>query len=491
MGSLESAGEGAHPAPVGGESGGPSSSEVGSGQWVQVERERRRWAKAELGRRVGVSSPAISQYEAGTLRSPALKARLLAILGAPAESGGEAVSDVLEVPKTVGCQASEEVRIGVPGTWDAAIYTAFEPMAFMKGVEATFEVLPGWGTHPLEHLEVGLYHALIHNRFLLSSSWAASRNIRVIMIAPLYTYRGQSIFVSRKYIEDKVLQRPDVTKKDAQILTAYMAQPFDISATSTNIPWLRNTRAQALLLQGARFAYVPGTDLEAALQQLYTSAMNDFQPESDWVKRSEDDECRALAERPGCDESILSRLYNDFKNDRYDIFCGGLAHLWALSKEKVDGESSYLTICDPKELLTPSLNGLVTLEDNNLSTKADALYGTAAAFYAGARLFKRWYRNIPVGLAGHVPDRARNGLNLINVFRFAEQARPLGDADEGNRGLESSPSLDDAIAWARLMCRYVDFFEGPQEANSAAVDQAARTYAETVRRLSNPDTGGE
>ena len=472
-------------------------------RWTREQRERRGWSKAELGRRIGVTGPAIGLFESGDRRPrPQVLAKLVAIFGAKSDGEDIDLDDIAHVSESLARPAPERIRIGIPATWDAAIYIAHQPLLFANGIDCEFDVLPGWDADPLEHLVDGRYDALIHNRFLLASARQANRNIEVRMTAPLYAYRGQFIFVRRDFVQ-QVIQE-DVSNDDERVLLeSFLDEHYNITEATLGFPRLMDTKCRSRILKSdkARFAYVPGTDLEEALKQLWDSAsqegeLADSQPSVDgqskdrqtWLERDwKIDDCRKLclsARNNDSPNNLLSILYDGFKNEgKYNVFCGGLYHLWDLARHpEIHGKCQYLTISDPKERDTPSLNGIIALEDTALS-KGDALDKVAASFYAGARLTKDWYQSIRLTDGDIVRGGTMqkfNSLHLRNIFNFATTALPVSPNDEEETRI---PTIQEVWAWARLMFRYVDFFTSPKEANAASVEPEARVFATSVAKL--------
>jgi transcriptional regulator with XRE-family HTH domain len=455
--------------------------------WITEERERRKWTKVELGRKVGVTGPAIGMFESGSKRPrPEVLEKLVAIFGdqvGAEETDQVDLGGIEHVPDSLGSPPAERMRVGVPSTWDAAALTSAEPILFANRVDCEFDFLPGWGIDPLEHLGDERYDAILHNRFLISSARKTYRNIDVRMFAPLYAYQGQFVFVRREYVED-VLCRGGATRDQEEQLRRYLDDKFNVRRPETlEFPRLLDPSSRALLLDGARFAYVPGTDLEEAIRQLYDAAVPSERPR--WLERDpEADTCRALVRdhlKGKGGDNALAVLFKQFLGGEYDVFCGGLAHVWELESYP----DQYLTICDPKELSTPSLNGIIALH-STAKDRGEALGRMASSFYTWARLFKNWYQSVRIRDVNQI-DPLRSGLHLRSTFQVADLGKPLDLA--ARRGVLGEGEIPEdgleAWAWARLMIRYVDFFTTPREANMAALDPEARNFASRVSRLAD------
>src|SRR5579875_3528021 len=103
-------------------------------EWIKEERERRQWSKAELGRKIGITGPAIGLFESQARRpSPPVMAKLVTIFGAKGDSEEIDPDIISHVSEALTRPSPERMRIGVPAVWDAASYAVHQPLLFANG----------------------------------------------------------------------------------------------------------------------------------------------------------------------------------------------------------------------------------------------------------------------------------------------------------------------------------------------------------------------
>lgn len=449
------------------------------GAWIKAKRTEKGWSKAYLAVRLRISSPMVNYYETKK-KTPSFE-----VYRKLEEVFSE--RQVNHVEESVAVPRIGTIKVGVPPVWDSALFCGFDDLLYMRGLDGAFTYLSGWGPEAIESLEEGRYNALIHNRFLISAAGKRYPHLGLKMSHPLYLYRGQFIFVRRAYVEQIAEQTADKDVKAS--LKAFAQQEYDLLGESLRFPRLASDLARRSLLANARFAYVPGTDLEEAIRQLYDDAMptssdsatgstgTDEEEQSAWMART--------ASRSTRNWPSVKQMYKDFTatEPSYDVFCGGLQMFWEFAQHP---DRPFLTICDPKELDTPSLNGIIVLDDQ-LKEEPERFDALASCFYAGANLFQEWYQSFPDGKSAASPGAThlRSAAHLAFLARVADEASPTGTEPHRSNDSYKSPydSVEVAWGWSRLMWRFVTFFGSPSEANAAAEDPTADRYAASVSRL--------
>lgn len=440
-----------------------NDSKESRGEWVRQRRAELNWSQADLGRRVGVTGSAIGLFENSDKTGKNLSSEVWerikrALGGGPA---GEEIefANVGFVGGSASLPKEIKLQMGVVSIWDCLLYTAFQDIGFVFGVTPEFERFDDWGHGPLHELQLGTRDALIHNYFLLEAAKRGRRQTSLVMTHPLFVFRGQFIFVSRRHLQHTIQTcSPDNVKARLQALAGETYRSF---GDEIDFPRLEPGRgAEAVdqsalraLIEHARFAYAVGTDLELAVEQLHVIADVDAT-----------DRLLAFRGQPWMtmpSEAVLKL----FEDGQVDILCGGLAYYWYFASRHSGALSDGITIIDPHELDIPSLNGIIAPLGSEGSEELDSL---ARAFYAGASLFAnhlRTYKKDPISREFIRHTFRLIDLQLPNLFQIVSE-----DRDE----------LEDAWVRARLMSQYVTFFKLPVEANKFVESKEFAVYRDRV-----------
>ena len=440
------------------------------GEWVRRMRSDRDWSQADLGRRVGVTGSAIGLFENADKTKKNLSdevwERIKRALGGGPDGEEVEYAEIGHVTDSASIPKETQVQIGTVSVWDCLLYTCFKDFCTVCGASPQFEHFEDWGHSPLIELQVGNREALIHNYFLLEASKRGRRQSPLSMTHPLYVFRGQFIFVTRKHLLRTIDDEVDGAVKKR--LEQLAKDRYVNSGDGIEFPRLDPTRdpeevdkkALRAILERARFGYAEGTDLELAVNQLHVLAGYDEQETRTKLAASRDE--------PWMKKSSEEML-EMFSSGSIDVLCGGLAYYWHFATNYSGDPSDGITLIDPHDLEIPSLNGIVAPLEATGRPELDAI---AKAFYAGAAIF-----------ANNLRQYKKDGLSrefIHHVFRLIDQQMPTYML--GKTG-ETDVLEQDAYLRARLMSQYVVFFKTPFEANKFVKGKEFDEYRHDVVEL--------